>query len=914
MNLRSCTCPNFSLLPLIGLFVLGVLAIRTEAQQSFSSEERIAGFAHRDGVSWLVFDPDVYGLAQPERVVVTGAFRGWSQDMEDPQWQLVREPEGQLWFLRIDNPNYAVLSPASPFKFRINAGAWLDPPAAAVNLEAGNLLFAPGIEPVRLRAESRTINTFWMRLTGEGVQRTLDPNDYRLTDDQGRSIPIAQILPNTASDAMVCLASPIDPRRVFYLESLRHGLKSLCKRDGWYRTLYSHKPLGANVASDGQTTTFRIFAPRATRVVLYLYRQAEDKPDQAEQTVAMTLGDQGVWEATLPGDRHGQYYDLTVHGPTERGDRFYESHPVHITDPYARVSMDSFGKARVWHATRPATGLQSGRPAMKDVIAYEVHVQDFTDALPIPESKRGKLSGMTVRGLTNDRGQPIGFDHLLSLGINVVHLMPVQEYLHYPDDEWQAAFADDPFMRDRGIDRENYQWGYRTTHAFAIESRYREIGTEPGEEREQLRDLVDAFHRHGIAVIVDIVPNHTGENMDGRDYLFNFGAIDTDYYYRTNQSLEHIGPYGNEVKFEERPMAQRWLIDQCRGLIDEFGIDGFRIDLAGQVDKQTLIKLREAIGDDILIYGEPWIAPTDPDVARSPDWGWYKSDAPITFFQDDARNAFKGPVSDPVDKATSRGFAGGNTEMRSQTMRALLNDFEEESRLDKGINYLDIHDNWTLADQFAQRDWDGRFGVDEGPYRIAAGLLMTSLGPIVLHGGSEFMRSKGAAGTEERVLQTASGPLAFHGRRDTYNVRIPNRFLWDDVGRPSDPQRGGCDYGQMTEYWRGLIAMRSSPAGEVFRIAQRPPADYYRWLEPEDPHLLGYEVARRFLVLVNTSQRPAVFEGVELADGPWMLICDGQRVDAEGGVQGSDAQLSGARRMNLTVPAESMKIWKRVGP
>ena len=399
----------------------------------------------------------------------------------------------------------------------------------------------------------------------------------------------------------------------------------------------------------------------------------------------------------------------------------------------------------------------------------------------------------------------------------------MQEYLHYPDAEWQAAFRDDPFMQANGIDLENYQWGYRTTHAFAVETRYRRKDTDHGAQRDQFRDLVQAFHDRGIAVIIDLVPNHTGENMDGRHYLFNFNAIDLPLYYRTDENLQHIGPFGNEIKTEDRPMVQRWVIDQCRHFIDEFGIDGFRIDLAGQIDKQTLLRLRHELGDDVILYGEPWIAPSDPDVAKNPEWSWYKANAPITYFQDDARNAFKGPTSDPQNKATDRGFAGGDGSQRERVMQALLNSFPEEVDPNRGINYLDIHDNWALADRFANTDWDGRHGVDEGRFKIAAGLLFTSLGPIVLHGGTEMMRSKGAAPLQETVKYTASGPLAFHGKRDTYNLRTANLFVWENVGKTPDDPGSANDYRGMVAYWKGLIPLRRSDVGKVFRIGQAPP-------------------------------------------------------------------------------------------
>ncbi|MBM3966930.1 MAG: hypothetical protein FJ308_17965 [Planctomycetes bacterium] len=297
-------------------------------------------------------------------------------------------------------------------------------------------------------------------------------------------------------------------------------------------------------------------------------------------------------------------------------------------------------------------------------------------------------------------------------------------------------------------------------------------------------------------------------------------------------------------------------------------------------------------------------------MAKSPDWGWYKKDAPITFFQDDARNAFKGPTSDPVDKKTSRGFAGGDATMRGQTMKALLNDFVDEKHPAMGINYLDIHDNWTLADQFAANDWDGRNGVDEGPYRIAAGLLMTSLGPIILHGGSEFLRSKGAAGLEERVMRTASGPLAYHGKGDTYNVKTPNLFLWENVGRSPDKENTS-DHALMQSFWQGLIALRQSEAGALFRIAETPPPEYYTWIVPENGNLLGYIVARRLLVLINSSESQAVFPAIAMPPGTWRLICDGKRVDHTRGLDGDDAKVRGHAKFTPRLPAQTIKIWLR---
>jgi pullulanase/glycogen debranching enzyme len=652
------------------------------------------------------------------------------------------------------------------------------------------------------------------------------------------------------------------------------------------------------VGTGGRETTFRIFAPRATAVRLYLYEGRETPPEAADRTVEMTRDADGVWEATVSGDLHGTWYDFTVHGPADPGNWFYETHPVHVSDPYARVNDDAMGRSRVWRDGPPPAPVSGGRPAMEDVVAYEVHVQDFTDLLPVAETETGTLPAMARSGLTNAHGEPIGFDHLVALGVNVVHLMPVQEFLHYPDEVWQAALADDPFAQRMGIDRENYQWGYRTTHAFAVESRFRSRDAEPGEERAQFKALVEAFHQRGIAVIIDVVPNHTGENMDGRHLLLNFNVLDLPYHYRTNDELDHIGPFGNEVKSEDRPMVQRWIVDQLRHWVEELGVDGFRIDLAGQVDKQTLRRVMRELPGDVIVYGEPWIAPSDPDVRANPDWAWYKADAPITFFQDDARNAFKGSPFD-VDEP---GWAGGDPGARDATMRALENRYDEEPLSTRGISYLDIHDNWALADRFALGDDNNGLedGVDMDAMRIAGGLLFTSAGPVVINGGTEMLRSKGLAPHDEFEVEVGGGPIAFKGRDDTYNLRAPNRFLWDSL----EP---GSDAASLRDHWAGLIALRMSDYGSVFRVAEVPEG-HYRWITPDDGHLLGYVVGDRVLVLANNGPQDATLT-VELPEGAWRQVADRERVVLTG-VEGPQQHLGGGTH-GLQVPAKSFLIWVR---
>ncbi len=762
---------------------------------------------------------------------------------------------------------------------------------------------------ISMRSEivgERDIRVF---MTGQKATISLDPDDYRLFKADGIEIPIHKIFYIRPGEVQIYPGEKLDKRRVYFLKDKKHDLRSLVSYNGWFRHSYSEKKLGAYYDSKMNKTWFRLFAPRAMLVKLYLYKDPEKKHYTSH---ALRADGKGIWEIALPGNLEGQYYDYTINGHDDPGNNFYDTNPVHISDPYGQVSVDSFGPCRIWPAVKPPRPVRGGRPPMEDVIAYEVHIQDFTTGLPIDKWKRGTFNGFIERGLTNSVGEKIGFDHILDLGINVVHLQPVQEYLHFPTKDWREAFLNDPYMIEQGVNEENYQWGYRTTHFMAIESRYREKGAEWGTQNQNFRDLVEAFHDAGIAVIVDIVFNHTGERMDGRMDYFNFSVIDKPYYYRTNESLEYIGNYGTEIKSEERPMVQRWLMDQCKNLINQYGIDGFRIDLAGLTDKQTLKTLRQELGPDIIIYGEPWIASSDPNYEENPDWNWYKVDAPITFFQDDARNAFKGSPFTLEDKYKDRGYAGGNGD-RENVKPALSAGFPEDHTPIAGLNYLDIHDNWALSDRFATENWDGRLGVDENRIKIAAALLFTSLGPVVIHGGTEFLRSKGHAPLKEIKKEFRGGYLPFHGKNDTYNLAKANEYIWENKGKSTgdDNDKIRCNYKNMYAYWRGLINLRNSDIGKVFRIAEKTPDQYYKWFEPENLKLLGYLVADKIFITINTDTVSGSFDNVVLPNGTqWRLIANIDEVNFEYGIANdSDKTLEGGKSYKLTLPAESLKIW-----
>ena len=927
-------------MPRLVVALLALAALPLAAQPA--DADRARGYLEDGGAVVFVFDPALYGLS-PSTVALTGPFRGWSSDDADPAWALQRD--GDVWTLVLEDAQAAGLGPATPFKFR-GDGRWLDPPPSAGNVAGGNLVYRFGEVVPRVVAEIRGGDAVWVAL--EGAARPLLPSAYRVERWDGLEVAVSAVTPNEAATALLTVDG-LDPDQVHYLEVETGGatLRARARFDGLWRDVAPAAGRVAGGANPGcgrlgvavvrdpygdveASTTFALHAPRADSVTVHVYG-SRTGPETGSLALSSQPG--GVWCGTVVrdlegpfGDLHtiegtleGAWYDFSVYGPDGPGSAFTNQTGETVSDPYALVSDDSWGRSRVWadefDAPRPVAG---GRPAMEDVVAYEVHLQDFTDNLPGLEDGVGPLEAFATPGLTNDRGEPVGIDYLERLGVNVVHLLPVQEYLHYPDSSWAAAFEDDPFMQEQGVATENYQWGYRTTHAFAVESRFRSAGDEPGRERGRFRDVVDALHARGMAVVVDVVFNHTGENMEGREQILTFNGIDKWYYYRLDGDGGHIGAFGNEVKSENRPYVQRWLLDQLRHFVDVFGVDGFRIDLAGQTDEQTLRWLQASLGDDVLIYGEPWIGSNDPDYEANPSWDWYKADSPITFFQDEARDAWKGsPLDDPTPAPASRGFAGGDVAARDAALAGVANDYAEEPTPNGGIGYLDIHDNWALADRFASTQtgddrWDGRAGVLEAEMRIAAALLMTSLGPVVMHGGTEIARSKGVAplpdeiGGEWERTEMDLAPIYVKGRGDTYNLRAANRFDWSTVGLEDGP----VDYAAMRDWWWGLISLRRSEVGEVFRIGEAVPEGWVRALEVEGDRALAYVVGDRVMVAINADDGPSVLEAVPA--GEWVL-------DLESGADGvadlpfrDDAGVRRLRGRSVALGPKSVSVWVRI--
>lgn len=446
--------------------------------------------------------------------------------------------------------------------------------------------------------------------------------------------------------------------------------------------------LGAHVDSGG--TTFSLWAPRARRVELALVDDAG-----SQSNLDLTRDDHGVWRAHVPGVGSGQRYGYRVDGPwsPQDGERF---NPARLLlDPYARAitggvdysgpitdhtaesnfaadPTDSSGSVplSVVVADSPApTPLANPKP-LDELVIYEAHLRGFTKRHPaVPEHLRGTYAGMAY---------PAVVEYLTDLGINAVELLPVQH------------FVSEPFIVGRGL--ANY-WGYNTLGFFAPHGHYASAGTN-GEQVGEFKSMVSALHEAGIAVILDVVYNHTGEGGHEGPTLC-FRGIDHAAYYRLTDDQRNdydVTGCGNAVDTSS-PGVLKLILDSLRYWVSEMGVDGFRFDLATtlirdqahRVDQNHRFKALVA-ADPVLagkvMIAEPWdLGPFGYQVgAWGPSWSEWNDR-----FRDYTRDFWRGATNGVQDLATR---LSGSSDIYHHNGRAVTS----------SVNFITAHDGFTMRD------------------------------------------------------------------------------------------------------------------------------------------------------------------------------------------------------------------------
>jgi len=573
-----------------------------------------------------------------------------------------------------------------------------------------------------------------------------------------------------------------------------------------------------------EATTFRIFAPTAKAVRVFLYDQAQG--DVGRQESSLGQKQNGLWELKVSGNLRGRFYTFVLEGPGLDPKR-------EVLDPYATNSVASSTRGRITEMPPPPRpGPTLAAPT--DAVIYEMQVRDFTIDPNSGVQHAGLYLGWTEAKTHLPNNEQIGtaLDHLSELGVTHVELLPMQD------------FENDESAGD-------YNWGYTTNAFFSPEGMF---ATNPNNESRvrEFKNLIDALHARGIGVIMDVVYNHTSGNAP-------FFAIAPQYYYRhlPDGSLANGSGCGNEFR-SEAPMARRLIIDSLKFWVNEYGIDGFRIDLMALIDQTTVRQAERelrAIKPGLLLYGEPWKAGDSP-LRDGTDKEAMRKVQPIGAFNDEFRNALKGyPDGDGPGWIQD----GSN---RAELKAAMLGTSWIASPA-QSINYMTCHDNLVLWDKLEASMPGASEELREETMKLGYLALFTSQGVPFIQGGEEFARSKG-------------------GNNNSYNAPDSvNQVDWE----LKETHLG------LFHYVRDLIALRK--AHPLFRLRTRAQvASHLKFVDVPNEKLLIFtingtglpgETWSRACVILNSASEPAE---VAPPGGSWSLAIDQQGAAQPGSVPG----------------------------
>ena len=527
-------------------------------------------------------------------------------------------------------------------------------------------------------------------------------------------------------------------------------------------------PLGQEYAVSG--THLRLWAPTAQRVEVSLYRKGSG--GEPIGTLPLERGQQGVWSIYLPGDQHGHYYTFTV----EVDGTAYET-----GDPYARTAGVNGLRSMILDAPRidPPDWNHDHRvivPASRRTV-WEVSVRDFSQdpACGVRNAWRGKFMAFTQKGTTlSSAGTfPTCLDYLKRLGVGYVQLMPIFDFGSVDEAK--------PLLRQ-------YNWGYDPTNYNFPEGSY---STDParGEVRvRECKEMIAALHAAGIGVIMDVVYNH----MYRYENVLNNTV--PDYFFRQNEdgSLSNGSGCGNEFA-SERPMARKYMIDSLLYWAQEYHIDGFRFDLMGLYDVDTMNAARAALdalpgGRDILMYGEPWQGGgSQLHRYEANKANLAMLNERIGIFCDDTRDAIKGGCFNAREPGYVEGKPGSFWDVGGAVAAWCRSDRLPPHAPSQIVSYVSAHDNFTLWDKllcvrYERPEFTASDPVALAQNRLAAGIYLTSFGLPFIQAGEEFARTKKGVGNSYH-----SSPAL-------------NRLDWARAGQ----------YHALVDYYRGLLALRAA--------------------------------------------------------------------------------------------------------
>jgi pullulanase/glycogen debranching enzyme len=560
--------------------------------------------------------------------------------------------------------------------------------------------------------------------------------------------------------------------------------------------------LGAIVGE--KDTVFRVFAPRAAGVYLFLYRNKDRPP---EKGIPMEYSEDLVWEATVEGNKHGWFYHYTVEGQ-ETNEVGYFDPEFRVPDPYARAVCGPLGPSivvadEVFEKNRPAPFRP---PHWHDLVIAEAHVRDLTANAPVKMTDGERLGYRGLRKWVEDDAF-----YLKQLGVNAVELQPVHEF----DTQ----------------DKKQYGWGYMPVNYFSPASQY---SKDPAglSQITEFRELVDAFHRKGMAVILDVVYNHVGEP--------NFlQYLDREYYFLLTPDghYENYSGCGNTLD-ADTPMVRRLMRDSLVHWIEAYGVDGFRFDLGELLGKETLAWLEtelKRVKPEVILIAEPW--------SFRAHIGKELRETGFTSWNDGYREYMRDYLTLHKDAEGMRYFMQGSHPDWSR--------FPAQT-----VNYVESHDDRCWIDKITENgghDGHRPTANDRRRTHLMASILMMSVGIPMLSSGMDHLKSKG-------------------GENNTY--------LRGDLN--AIPYKRMSEYSGTVDYFRRWIAFRLGPLGKYLRLDDFAGNDYFMTSRRESLFGMIYNARfsrgpDRLLFVVNPSFEYGQLRFTEQDLGGFRQIADSER-------------------------------------
>ena len=621
-----------------------------------------------------------------------------------------------------------------------------------------------------------------------------------------------------------------------------------------------------------QQSIFTLWAPSADNVRLNLYSSGE--AGDPEEQLEMDIADNGTWCIHIDRDLKGSFYTFQI----EKDGKWLDETP----GIWAKAVGINGNRAAVidWNETNPEGWESDQSPELKmysDIILYELHHRDFSIDPNSGIEHKGKFLALTETGTKTPEGESSGLDHLKELGVTHIHILPSFDF----------ATID-----ERKLEKNKYNWGYDPKNYNVPDGSYSTDPVTPTTRIREFKEMVKSLHQNGFRIVLDVVYNHTASTEHS-----SFDLTVPGYFYRQNPdgSYSNASGCGNETA-SEREMVRHYIIESVKFWAKEYHIDGFRFDLMGIHDIDTMNQLREEllkIDPTIFVYGEGWVAADSPlpFEQRAVKENVRKMKG-ISVFNDEFRDGLKGSTFDEQEpgyasgninghfEPVKYGIVGGTQHPQVDYSGLLYCDGPYAAAPSQMINFVSCHDGYTLVDKL-KLSVQGEHSEEElVPIdKLIHTVLLTSQGIPFIRGGEEIMQDK-------------------QGEPNSYKSSdAVNQIDWALKAKNRD----------IFNYIRTLIALRKKhPA---FRIPTAEGLEkWLHFLDTGDSGVIAYTLGeyangdewKEILVAYNGNRNQA---DINIPEQDWIIVCHNGQIDLD-----SQEHLSGG---DISIAASSALILYR---